>query len=66
MEFTLIGDPVNLASRFESLTKEYGAQILAGETVVALVGDAFEFRPLGAIPVKGKLKLVSVYELQTK
>ncbi|MFA5264133.1 MAG: adenylate/guanylate cyclase domain-containing protein [Opitutaceae bacterium] len=64
MEFTVIGDPVNLASRLESLNKEMKTSILVGEDLRALVADQFEFRPLGEVPVKGKSKAVAIFELR--
>lgn len=63
MEFTVIGDPVNLAARLESLTKEQGVEILVGESVRGLVEDQFELRAKGAVTVKGKSVATPIYEL---
>lgn len=63
MEFTVIGDPVNLASRLEGTTKEFRCDILIGEEVHPLVRDEFLLRPAGRIQVKGRSKPVNVYEV---
>lgn len=64
MEFTVIGDAVNLAARLESLNKDQGTEILVGESVKTLVGAKFAFRPIGGVKVKGKSAAVDVFELQ--
>jgi class 3 adenylate cyclase len=61
--YTVMGDVVNLASRLEAANKNYGTTTLIGETVVKEAGDAFEFRRLDRLRVKGKTKAVEVYEL---
>ena len=61
--YALIGDPVNLASRIQSLNKEFGSDILvSGETRRRLDGR-FEMVPLPAVRVKGKSVEVEVYRL---
>jgi adenylate cyclase len=62
-DYTAIGDTVNTASRFESLTKFYGVNILVGENTYNVVFDKFLFRFVDLVAVKGKDKYIKVYEL---
>jgi adenylate cyclase len=61
LEYTAIGDTVNLAARLESLTKEYGAGIIVSESTYAAVKGQFLTRELGAVTVKGKTRPVKIY-----
>jgi len=63
MEFTVLGDGVNLAARLESATKQFHADILIGETVEKLTRDHFIFRTVDLLTVKGKTKPVEVFTL---
>src|ERR1700685_2804810 len=63
MEFTVLGDGVNLAARLESATKQFHADILIGETVEKLTRDHFVYRTVDLMTVKGKTKPVEVFAL---
>ncbi len=63
MEYTVIGDAVNVASRLESSTKELGMNVLISEETYERTKHAIRARPIGEITVKGRAQPVQTYEV---
>ncbi len=64
MSYTVIGDNVNLASRLESLNKEYKTRIIISNATRTRLEGQYDMRPLGDVIVKGKSMPVAIFEVR--
>ncbi len=63
MNYTALGNTVNLAARLEGLNKQFGTAILVSESVYLRVQHCFQFRPLESVIAKGMTKGTRIFEL---
>jgi len=66
MQYTAIGDTVNLSARLESASKELGTDIIVSEDTRAAIADEFAFQALDSIRVKGRETPISVYSVEPR
>jgi adenylate cyclase len=64
LEYTVIGDPVNLAARLQELTPELGADILMNATTARRAAEVARFRSLGRIEIRGRAEPVEVFSAE--
>jgi len=62
-DYTIIGDPVNLGARLESLCKGYGAKIIISQYIKDALKEKYIIRDLDLVRVKGKTEPIAIYEV---
>lgn len=64
VEFTVLGDTVNVASRLETMTKEFGTRIVLSESTQAHLGDGVPTRFLAEVAIRGREQKMKVFTLE--
>jgi class 3 adenylate cyclase len=64
MQYTVIGDTVNVGARLESLTKEHGRRILLSGSTASLVSGVLTLQPLGTVSVRGRQEPLALFGVE--
>ena len=64
-KFTVTGDPINVASRVEGLTRDLGVDLLVTEEIRKALDSGFRLRPMAPVRVKGKPEPIQTYHVET-
>jgi len=64
MNYTIMGDTVNVAARLEGINKNYGTNIMVSEEVYIMIKDQFNLEYIDQIELKGKTESTKIYTLK--